>query len=191
MSLYLTSHNGGTDVIIKTPSNYVHVQTPHLSFSPLSMNSGIRSMMLTQRISALAQDLARQCHMGSTAQPEDKTLVGKTTKETSHRYSLTRRRKLPVSLGFILSTWLDYVHNSLAVFITSVTAAILCSYSCVTFSETYICLYSRPIFAYELITCFMKLHFGTCCLCSVLSANKLSLIFKKCGQGGGAFSPCV
>lgn len=60
------------------------------------MSSGVESMMLTQRISALAQDLARQCHMGPAAQSEEKTLVGKNTRETSHRYSLARRRKLQI-----------------------------------------------------------------------------------------------
>ena len=49
--------------------------------------------MLTQRISALAHDLARQCHVGTSAQPEEKTTAGRVAKEPSHRYSNTRRRK--------------------------------------------------------------------------------------------------
>ena len=51
-------------------------------------------MMLTQRISALAHDLARQCHVvggGTSTQTEDKTSAG--GKETSHRYSIARRRE--------------------------------------------------------------------------------------------------
>ena len=57
-------------------------------------------MMLTQRISAIALDLARQCHVGGVgggggaSQSDNKTSVGgKTGKDSSHRYSIARRRK--------------------------------------------------------------------------------------------------
>lgn len=66
--------------------------------------------MLTQRISALAHDLARTCHIGGSADStstsggvgiggttdmDEKTPLSsnKTSKETSHRYSIVRRRK--------------------------------------------------------------------------------------------------
>ena len=62
-------------------------------------------MMLTQRISALAHDLARQVHVGTggggggSGQPrqfEDKSSSsssGKGARDTAHRYSLARRRE--------------------------------------------------------------------------------------------------
>ena len=61
--------------------------------------------MLTQRISALAHDLARQCHVGTggggggggqSHQLEERTTAssGKAARDGSHRYSLARRREL-------------------------------------------------------------------------------------------------
>ena len=60
-------------------------------------------MMLTQRISALANDLARQCHVGGggggsggqSHHSEEKTSgsSGKASRDGSHRYSIARRRK--------------------------------------------------------------------------------------------------
>ena len=75
------------------------------SFSPSHCTVVCLQMMLTQRISALAHDLARTCHVGgggggsggttSDSQPDNKTAApGKTAKETLHRYSTARKREL-------------------------------------------------------------------------------------------------
>ena len=76
-------------------------------------------MMLTQRISALAHDLARQCHVvgqggvggTSTSYSEEKstTASGKFTKDNSH--SRTRRRKL-----FVYVQMFVCVHFAVSIF---------------------------------------------------------------------------
>lgn len=88
-------------------------------------------MMLTQRISALAHDLARQCHVGSAAQPEEKTSVGKTVRETSHRYSLARRRKL--QMKFCACTY-SRCTNVVAAVSTCILfyALLICKYICLS-----------------------------------------------------------
>lgn len=57
--------------------------------------------MLTQRISALAHDLARECHVGSSSPPGEKSPARKATRDTSHRYSITRRREWHSSCVYV------------------------------------------------------------------------------------------
>lgn len=63
--------------------------------------------MLTQRISALAHDLARQCHINSV-QTENKPEPGRESKGNSHHYSSNRRRTCHTQSSIMDRRLLDY-----------------------------------------------------------------------------------